>query len=311
MLSASRGARVAPAHVSASGNRRVAHQGVDPVQGEPADCANAPGAMVGSRASRYAGRVNNGTAGGSAQAEYERRAARHAEDVRRRRPRVLAFGAVVAIVGLVLLIVNPLWGAVVLLGDLALVLSALFTMPKTITAWQIGAEGEGRTGRLLQPLEAEGFRILHDRKIPGSRANIDHIVIGAPGIFVVETKSYSGALKIRGNDVYVAGRRKTGMIDEVKREAAAVKAALTDELAAYGWTVTPIICVHRSDLPWFRSEVAGVRIVSGKDLVKRLRKADPVLSPADIERLVALATARLRPAFVARPEVTSRTMDEA
>ncbi len=180
-------------------------------------------------------------------------------------------------------------------------MSALFTTPSTTTAWQTGAEGEVRTGRLLEPLEAEGFRILHDRRIPGSRANIDHIVIGAPGIFVVETKSYAGSLQIRGNDVFVAGRRKTGIIDEVKRVVAAVETALAEEIAAHGWTVTSVICVHRADLPWFRSGVGGVRIVSGQELVNRLRKAAPVLSPADVERLAALASDRLRPAMVATP----------
>jgi hypothetical protein len=243
--------------------------------------------------------VNHRTAGSSAQAEYECRAARHAEDVRRRRPRILAFGVVVAIVGLLVLTVNPLWGGVVLLFDLVIVMSALFTTPSWITAWQTGAEGELRTGRLLEPLEREGFRILHDRTIPGSRANIDHIVIGPPGIYVVETKSLGGSLQIRGNDVFVAGRRKTKMVDEVKREALAVQTALADELAAGGWTVSPAICVHRADLPWLRSEVAGVRIASGRDLVKRLRQADRLLSPADVERLATLAGARLRPAFVA------------
>ena len=89
------------------------------------------------------------------------------------------------------------------------------------------------------------------------------------------------------------------MIDEVKREALAVESALAEEIAANGWTVSPIICVHRADLPMFRSEVAGVRIVSGKDLVKHLRTADRVISPADVERLATLADARLRPAFVA------------
>ena len=190
-------------------------------------------------------------------------------------------------------------GRRVLLFDLAIVMSALFTTPNSITAWQTGADGELRTGRRLEPLEGEGFRILHDRRIPGSRANIDHIVIGPPGIYVVETKSLGGSLQIRGNDVFVAGRRKTGMIDEVKREALAVQTALAKELAARGWMVTPVICVHRADLPWLRSEVAGVRIVSGKDLVKRLREADHPLAPADVERLAALAAARLRAAFVA------------
>jgi hypothetical protein len=242
--------------------------------------------------------VSDKTAGSSAQAEYERRAERHAADVRRRRPRIFALGAVIAVVGLIVLTVNPLWGAVVLLVDLAIVTSGLFTIPNSITAWQTGAEGELLTGRLLEPLEAEGFRILHDRKIPGSRANIDHIVIGPPGIFVVETKSLGGSLQIRGDDVFVAGRRRTKMIDEVKREALAVQTALAPKIAVQRWTVAPLICVHRADLPLFRSEVAGVRILSGKDLVTRLRRADPVLSPADVGRLAALVSARLRPALV-------------
>lgn len=245
--------------------------------------------------------MNDKTAGGSAQAEYDRRAARHSDDLRQRRPRILAFGLVFVVVAVVVMaLVSPLYGAVVLLVDLLLVMSALFTTPNSITAWQTGAEGELRTGRVLAALEPKGFRILHDRKIPGARsANIDHIAIGPPGVFVVETKSYKGSLQIRGDEIFVAGRRKNGWIDEVRREAAAVETALADEIAAHGWAVTPVICVHRADLPWFRSEVKGVRIVSGKDLVSRLGKAESVLTPADVERLAAIAEARLRPAFVA------------
>jgi len=129
--------------------------------------------------------------------------------------------------------VNPC-GRVVLLFDVVVVASALFATPNSITAWQTGAQGELRTARLLEPLEGEGFRVLHDRKIPGSRANIDHIVIGPPGIYVVETKSLGGALQIRDNDVFVSGRRRTKMIDEVKREALAVQTALAKELAVRG-----------------------------------------------------------------------------
>ena len=189
-----------------------------------------------------------------------------------------------------------MWGAVVLLFDLILVMGA-FVTPNTISAWQTGAAGEVRTGQLLEPLAAEGFRILHDRKIPGARsANIDHIAIGPPGVFVVETKSYSGSLQIRGDEIFVAGRRKNGWIDEVNREAAAVQTMLGAEMAALGLTLSPIICVHRADLPWFKSEVRGVRVVGGKDLVARLRKSEVVLGPPEVERLASLANARLRPA---------------
>ena len=83
------------------------------------------------------------------------------------------------------------------------------------------------------------------------------------------------------------------MIDEAKREARAVQVALADELAAGGWTVTPLICVHRAELPWFRSEVGGVPILSGTDLVRRLRKAPSVLALADVELLSRLVETRL------------------
>lgn len=59
-------------------------------------------------------------------------------------------------------------------------------------------------------------------------------------------------------------RRKNGWIGEVNRVAAAITTALT-EGATHGWTVTLVIVVRRVDLPWFRSEVRGVRIASGKD----------------------------------------------
>jgi hypothetical protein len=234
-------------------------------------------------------------AGTSARAEYDRRLARHKKDLRRQRPWILSIAAAFSIVGILNAGSNPIvgWGFV-LVGIAAL--GGLFTTPNTITAWRTGADGEVRTGRFLEALKAVGFAVLHDRRIPGSRANIDHIVIGPPGIYVVETKSFGGTLKIRGGEIYVGGRRRTGMIEEVKREALAVQIALADEIEAHGYRVTPIICVHRAGLPWFGSELAGVRIVSGKGLIKRLRKADPILSAADVDRLAALTEARLKPA---------------
>lgn len=96
-------------------------------------------------------------AGGSAQAEYDKRAARHAEDLRRRRPRILGFGLVVAIIGAIVLVrVSPLYGAVVLLFDAVLVMSA-FVAPNSITAWQTvlehldrAPEDRPRLARLLR-----------------------------------------------------------------------------------------------------------------------------------------------------------------
>jgi len=147
------------------------------------------------------------TAGRSAQAEFERRRQRQAERVRRRRPLIIAGGVAVAVVGLALTLWSPLPGWSVVLLALVLTASSLLALPTHVTAWQTGAEGEVRTARLLEQLEPAGFRALHDSLIPGGRSNIDHVVIGPPGIFIVETKSYGGKLRIQGGEIYVGGRR--------------------------------------------------------------------------------------------------------
>ncbi len=236
-------------------------------------------------------------AGGSARAEFDRRSARHQERARRRRPFLIAAALISVVVAAVAFATNvsPLlgwFGLAVLIGSLG----RMVTTPNHVTAWATGADGEERTAAALEPLVADGFRILHDRRIPGSRANIDHIVIGPPGVFVIESKSFSGKLEIRGSDVYVAGRRRTAMLDEVRREVAAVESALGPEFAPLGIRVMPLICVHRAELPLFRSEADGIPIVSARGIVKRLRAASVRLDVAAVERLTSAADARLHAA---------------
>ena len=63
-------------------------------------------------------------------------------------------------------------------------------------AWRRGAAGERRTARLLGPLERHGWAVLHDLAVPGSRANLDHLVIGPGGVFVIDSKQYRGRLQL-------------------------------------------------------------------------------------------------------------------
>ncbi len=63
-------------------------------------------------------------------------------------------------------------------------------------AWQRGALGERRTAQLLAGLERQGWTVLHDLAIPGSAANIDHLLIGPGGVVVVDSKQYRGRLQL-------------------------------------------------------------------------------------------------------------------
>lgn len=65
------------------------------------------------------------------------------------------------------------------------------------TPWVTGAAGEQQLGRLLDALADGGaIAVLHDRALPRSRANLDHLVVAASGVWVVDAKKYRGRVEV-------------------------------------------------------------------------------------------------------------------
>uniref|UniRef100_UPI003783E140 nuclease-related domain-containing protein n=1 Tax=Pseudolysinimonas sp. TaxID=2680009 RepID=UPI003783E140 len=60
-------------------------------------------------------------------------------------------------------------------------------------AWRAGAVGEGIVGRLLAE---SGVRAIHDRRIPDSDANIDHLAVTSAGVLVIDAKNYRGRPRV-------------------------------------------------------------------------------------------------------------------
>jgi hypothetical protein len=61
---------------------------------------------------------------------------------------------------------------------------AVTDQPRSTTAWDVGAIGEERLGQGLDRIGCDTVRVLHDRRIPRSRANIDHLAVTAGGVYV-------------------------------------------------------------------------------------------------------------------------------
>lgn len=116
------------------------------------------------------GAVDVGSPGASARREFERRQGKREVIIRSKHPKI---------------------------GGLILALSS---DPQSTKAWDVGAVGEERVGTRLNELASESLRVLHDRRIPGSRANIDHIAVAATGVYVIDPKRYRGrpSLKVQG-----------------------------------------------------------------------------------------------------------------
>lgn len=43
----------------------------------------------------------------------------------------------------------------------------------------------------------DGFQALHGRRVPGTKGNLDHVVVASAGVFVVDAKRYQGRIEIR------------------------------------------------------------------------------------------------------------------
>jgi len=156
-------------------------------------------------------------------------------------------------------------------------------------AWRRGAVGERRTARLLGPLERQGWVVLHDLAVPGSGANIDHLVIGPGGVFVIDSKQYRGRLQLDPSGRLWHGRYPlTPTLQAVSFEADRAAQILTDPDVV----VVPIVAVHGAQVPWGKVVTNGVPVLAARRLPSMLRQLPAVLGP---ERVTAVADqARIR-----------------
>jgi hypothetical protein len=88
--------------------------------------------------------------------------------------------------------------------------------------WATGARGEEMLAESLTR-RCSATLLLHDRRIPGSRANIDHIAVTASGVFVIDAKRYHGKIEVREPlfgkaKLMVAGRNRTKLVEGLEKQ---------------------------------------------------------------------------------------------
>jgi hypothetical protein len=185
-------------------------------------------------------------------------------------------------------------------GPLAPVV-ALLTGPKRSTeAWAWGAEGEERVGAFLDHIVGARGLLLHDRRIPSSRANLDHLAIVPSGVWVIDAKHYHGRLERRSmggwftprQALYVGRRDRSALIASARRQRAEVKRRLPPDVA-----VRATLCFIGVEKNLFARAFTldGILVTWPKALAKTLRAPGP-LDP-DRRRQLAVALGRAFPAY--------------
>ena len=209
--------------------------------------------------------VETGTPGASARREFERRKANREERTRTKHP--------------------TLGGLILALGD----------DPQSTKAWDTGAVGEERLGNRLNEFASESLGVLHDRRIPGSRANIDHLAVTPTGVYVVDAKKYKGRphLKIEGGllrprveKLLVGSRDCTKVVDGVLKQVDVVRGIIGDDLPIHG-----VLCFVEAGWPLIGGSftIRGVEALWPKKLYPKIRAPGPLQSEtvAEIHRRLA------------------------
>lgn len=215
--------------------------------------------------------IDVGVAGASARREYERRVAGREARVKDR------FG--------------PRLGRVIL---------ALSDQPQSTRAWNRGSEGERELAEALADLD--DVRVLNDRRVPGTRGNIDHIVIAPAGVFVVDAKWYEGTIRIRDvggffrrdERLYVGRRDCSRLVDNMAWQLEAVDRVLRPVDAERMPPITAVLCFVRGEWPLLSASDSfrGVRL-EGTRSIKKLVVSAQMLDGAAIDRLTRVLASAL------------------
>ena len=209
--------------------------------------------------------IDHGTGGISAQKEYERRAAKHAKQI------------------------EDKWGT----GRIGKVAKFFADEPQSTTAWAKGADGEIRLANRLDR-DLDGIAtVLHDRKVPLSRGNIDHLVVAPTGIWIIDAKNYSGKVECRDvggwrtsdERLYVANRNRTKLVAGMGWQADAVRLAIEP----IGFGAVPVhrcLCFTNAEWGLFSKPfvIDDVWIGWAKALVEAIHST-PVLDAAAVTTL--------------------------
>jgi hypothetical protein len=149
-------------------------------------------------------------------------------------------------------------------------------------AWRTGADGEKKVASRLETL-GKGWHVLHAVPVGDRNSDIDHVVIGPPGVFTLNTKNHSGARVWVAERSFLVNGQKTDYLLNSRFEAERA-AKLLSAACGFGIAVEPIIVVLAADLV-IKSQPPDVHVVARRRIANWLLRRPPVLHPQVVEEL--------------------------
>lgn len=166
--------------------------------------------------------------------------------------------------------------------------------------WRIGADGEHRTARRLQVLTGRSrrdrllhrpprWRVLHSIPLDGGAADLDHLLIGPPGVCVINTRFHRDRRVLLDGERLVVSGVRTDAVPRARAEAARVRELLLPLLGGGNRVpVRPVIAVVGAPVR-VRRWPDDVVVATESALVPALRGMAPVLGPHAVAEVYEVA----------------------
>lgn len=157
------------------------------------------------------------------------------------------------------------------------------------------ARAERRSGKVLERLVRVGVRTLHDRRLPHSAGQLDHVVVAGSGIYLVNAVAVTSRKPLQwlGGKPCVAGQTLTGIADFTIAAADEVATTIAADFDP-GWTIAvfPMLTIVGEKFGLHVDD--GVELVGVERLPERIMYRQALLDPVEIA-LLGDAAARACP----------------
>jgi hypothetical protein len=151
--------------------------------------------------------------------------------------------------------------------------------PESRTLYR-AAVGELLVGDMLDNLGPR-WDVLHVVPVDDSGKDIDHLVIGPPGVFTITTENFPGQeIKVNGDFLAVGSQRFDDIA--VARELGQSAAELLTKAAQRTIVVTPLLVVVTPTKLALRQQPEGASVVASRQLLHYLDKLEPTLDGAEV-----------------------------
>ncbi len=157
--------------------------------------------------------------------------------------------------------------------------------------WYLGVEGERRVAEQLTKLRGD-WLVLHSVPIGNRGSDIDHVVFGPPGLFVVNTKRHVGKrINATERSLFIGGTR-TDHLRNSRYEAERVRKLLA--AAGLGFVpVYPVLAITGADEVRVSRRLRDVTVIRGHEVRLALRRRRALTA----EQIAYVADDLRRPEF--------------